>query len=76
LHEGGFHIATDPGGERRFLRPDGRMIPRSGYRLDDVLDDGVDASALCGDDHTSAEAWLAAVVNQRNISADAGGAVT
>ena len=76
LHEGGFRIATDPDGGRYFQRPDGRAIPRCGYRLDDVLDDGVDVAALCGDDHASAEGWLAAVVNGRSASADARGVVT
>jgi hypothetical protein len=75
LHEGGFRIAMGADGGRHFQRPDGRVIPRCGYRLDDVLDDGVDVGALCDDDHPSAEAWLAAVVNRRNASADARGAV-
>ena len=75
LHEGGFRIATGADGVRYFQRPDGRAIPRCGYRLDDVLDDGVDVRALCGDDDTSAEGWLASVVNRRSGAAD-GRAVT
>jgi hypothetical protein len=63
LHEGGFRIAIGADGGRYFQRPDGRVIPRCGYRVEDVLDDGVDVGALCGDDDTSAEAWLAEVVN-------------
>jgi hypothetical protein len=35
-----------------FQRPDGRVIPRCGYRLDDVLDDGVNPADVVG---TSAE---------------------
>jgi hypothetical protein len=54
-------------------RPDGRAIRSCGYRLDDVLDDGVDVTALCGDDHASAEGWLAAVVNHRHVSGEARG---
>ena len=76
LHEGGYRIATDANGDRYFQRPDGRAIPRSGYRLDDVLDDGVEIAALCADDHTSAEGWLAAVVNSRNPAAAARPAAT
>jgi len=76
LHEGGYRIATDANGDRYFQRPDGRAIPRSGYRLDDVLDDGVEIAALCGDDDTSAEGWLAAVVNSRNPAAAARPAAT
>jgi hypothetical protein len=43
--------------------------------LDDVLDDGVDVAAVCEDEHPSAEAWLAAVVNGGNLSANACGAI-
>jgi hypothetical protein len=71
LHEGGFRIATGADGGRYFRRPDGRAIPRCGYRLDDVLDDGVDVGALCGDDCSSPEGWLAAVVNRGNAGAQA-----
>jgi len=76
LHEGGFRIATDADGGRYFQRSDGRAIPRCGYRLNDVLDDGVDVATLCGDDPASAEGWLAAVVNGRSASADAHAVVT
>jgi hypothetical protein len=75
LHEGGFRIATGADGGRYFKRPDGRAIPRGGYRLDDVLDDGVHVVDACGDEHTSAEGWLAAVVNGRNPPAEGCGAV-
>jgi hypothetical protein len=39
LHEGGFKICRDQGGSIYFQRPDGRVIPRFGYRLDDMCDD-------------------------------------
>ena len=76
LHEGGFRIARDANGDRYFQRPDGRAIPRCGYRLDDVLDDGVDVAALCEEENPSAEAWLAAVVNRRNGAMDVRAAAT
>jgi hypothetical protein len=38
-HEGGFTIRRDGAGALYFQRPDGRVIPRFGYRLDDVCDD-------------------------------------
>ena len=41
LHEGGFGIRRDYRGERYFVRPDGRTIPRCGYRVDDYTDDDV-----------------------------------
>ena len=39
LHEGGFKIRRDGEGAIYFQRPDGRVIPRFGYRLDDMCDD-------------------------------------
>ena len=39
LHEGGFKIRRDGDGAIYFQRPDGRVIPRFGYRLDDIQDD-------------------------------------
>ena len=41
LHEGGFKLRRDAAGELYFQRPDGRAIPRFGYRLDDLRDDYV-----------------------------------
>ena len=38
LHEGGFKIRRGDGANC-FQRPDGRVIPRFGYRLDDLRDD-------------------------------------
>jgi hypothetical protein len=48
LHEGGFSIARDEHGAIVFRRADGRVIPRGGYRAEDMLDDapGVDAALL------------------------------
>jgi hypothetical protein len=74
LHEGGFRIAIGADGGHCFERPDGRVIPRCGYRLAGVLDDGVDVGALCDDERTSAEGWLSAVVNRRTASPHARGA--
>ena len=39
LHEGGFTIHDDERGGLYFRRPDGRVIPRSGYRAQDMLDE-------------------------------------
>jgi hypothetical protein len=39
LHEGGFRIRRDAEGRPYFQRPDGRVIPRFGYRLADMRDD-------------------------------------
>jgi hypothetical protein len=55
LHEGGFSIAQEADGTLRFLRADGRRIPRGGYRLEDFVDDDVtgarpSAEACCSAD--------------------------
>jgi hypothetical protein len=39
LHEGGYRIRRDYRGEHYFVRTDGRVIPRCGYREDDYTDD-------------------------------------
>jgi hypothetical protein len=39
LHEGGCRIRRDYQGEHYFVRADGRVIPRCGYRSDDYTDD-------------------------------------
>jgi hypothetical protein len=41
LHEGRFRIRRDADSALYFQRPDGRVIPKAGYRLEDVLDDDV-----------------------------------
>ena len=39
LHEGGFSIVREADGALRFVRADGRTIPRGGYRVEDFVDD-------------------------------------
>jgi hypothetical protein len=39
LHEGGFKIHKDKDGALHFTRPDGREIPRGGYRREDMIDE-------------------------------------
>ena len=81
LHEGCFRIGHDTDGSLSFRRPDGRAIPRFGYRAADWLDDGVDD---CVDDdgangdhagrdidgHPSAEAFASAHRDAEQPSAE------
>ena len=60
LHEGGFTIHDDGNSGIYFRRPDGRVIPRSGYRATDMLDDV--AVPLPGE-NPSAEVRMAAIVH-------------
>jgi hypothetical protein len=39
LHEGGFRIEREGDGTLRFVRLDGRTMPRCGYRLEDFVDE-------------------------------------
>ena len=39
MHEGGFTMRRDASGALCFKRPDGRTIPRGGYRYEDMADD-------------------------------------
>jgi HNH endonuclease len=55
LHEGGFSIRRNQHGAIRFERPDGRLIPRGGYRAEDMLDDG---AGLEPRENPSAEGWM------------------
>jgi hypothetical protein len=57
LHEGGFRTRRDAAGEILFQRPDGRVIPKHGYRLEDQCDDFAD------DEPASAEACGLAAQN-------------
>jgi hypothetical protein len=41
LHEGGFTMYRDADGALHFTRPDGREIPRGGYRVEDMVDEHV-----------------------------------
>jgi len=43
VHEGGFRIEKDYRDRWFFVRPDGRAVPESGYRPEDVTDDGAEA---------------------------------
>jgi hypothetical protein len=68
LHEGGFTIHRDSTGGIFYRRLDGRVIPRSGYRSDDMLDDV--QVALPGD-NPSAEVRMAAIVHACELDDDA-----
>jgi hypothetical protein len=58
LHEGRFAIRRDALGAIYFQRPDGRVIPKGGYRLDDLLDDDAETGdgAVIGE-NPSAEGY-------------------
>src|SRR5881394_2251611 len=60
LHEGGFSIHRSEHGGIYFRRPDGRVIPRAGYRAEDMLDDCL--VELPGE-NPSAEARMAGIVH-------------
>jgi hypothetical protein len=62
IHEGAFRMRRDHVGALYFQRPDGGVIPRGGYRADDVLDDP-------SDDLLDAQR-LAAIVHGRKPSAE------
>ncbi len=55
LHEGGFSIVKEGDGSLRFVTADGRSIPRNGYRLEDFVDDDVDAESDDALDRPSCE---------------------
>jgi hypothetical protein len=63
LHEGGFRIRRDHEGAIYFQRPDGRVIPRHGYCVEDVLDDSAESDI-------APAAQLAAIVHGRHPSAE------
>lgn len=48
LHEGGFSIRKRHDGELDFRRADGRTIPRSGYRREDMADPSMEGSCSDG----------------------------
>lgn len=64
VHEGGYQIRRDEQERLYFRRADGRVIPPCGYRTEDAEPDPEDL------EHTSARAWLAAVVQGRDPSAE------
>ena len=60
LHEGGVSIHRDSNGGIYYRRPDGRVIPRSGYRADDMLDE---VEVPLPGENPSVEARMAAIVH-------------
>ena len=48
LHEGGYRIRRDHQGDYYFVRADGRVIPRCGYRVDDYTDDMLEDPSMEG----------------------------
>jgi hypothetical protein len=68
LHEGAFSVGRDRGGAIYFRRVDGRVIPRGGYRPEDMIDDvpGMSLSAK----NPSAEGLMAAIVRGRRDIAE------
>ena len=60
LHEGGFTIHRNEPAAIYFRRPDGRVIPRSGYRAADMLDD---VAVALPNENPSAEGRMAAIVH-------------
>jgi len=71
LHEGRFAIRRDALGAIYFQRPDGRVIPKGGYRLDDILDDDAetgDRTAI--GENPSAEGYSVLDRDYRNPSAE------
>ncbi len=59
VHEGGFAIAKDYLDRWYFKRPDGQAVPRCGYRLEDMLDDDIDANGAALQINPSAEGFPA-----------------
>jgi hypothetical protein len=55
VHEGGFAIAKDYLDRWYFKRPDGQAVPHCGYRLEDILDDDIDANGAALNMNPSAE---------------------
>jgi hypothetical protein len=64
VHEGGFTIRRDRDDRPYFVRPDGRVIPRSGYRLEDMVDDDIEGDG----GENPAEGWVRSAA--RNPSAE------
>lgn len=59
LHEGGYAVSRDSHGKRVFKRPDGRVVPACGYRVEDEPEDigsGAAASVGVTGSYPSAEA--------------------
>jgi hypothetical protein len=64
LHEGGFGLVREDGGTLRFVTGGGRTIPRTGYRLEDFVDDDVGGDADGADGGPSREGFCAAQVQR------------
>ena len=60
LHEGGFTIERDGRGALSFRRPDARVMPRGGYPVEDMVDDGIGAEGA-DLDRAVAEARMGAI---------------
>jgi len=60
VHEGGFAIAKDYLDRWYFKRPDGQAVPHCGYRLEDTLDDDIDANGTALITNPSAEGCTSA----------------
>ena len=63
VHEGGFSITKDYLDRWYFKRPDGQAVPNCGYRLEDTLDDDIDANGAALNRHPSAEGLPALLQN-------------
>jgi hypothetical protein len=70
LHEGGFKIRRDANDEIYFVRADGRVIPRGGYRYEDMHDDFDVATAAVASAGIASVA-RAAPICSKNASAEA-----
>lgn len=62
LHEGAFSIVKEEDGTLRFVTADGRTIPRSGYRLEDFVDDDI-GGADVGDADASRDGFCTTAVH-------------
>jgi hypothetical protein len=62
VHEGGFNIRRDQDGATYFERPDGRVIPGRGYRLEDMVDDFEQMAPAAPAENPSAEVRETAAV--------------
>jgi hypothetical protein len=63
VHEGGFAIAKDYLNRWYFKRPDGQAVPHCGYRLEDILDDDIDANGTALNLNPSAEGLPVLLLN-------------
>jgi hypothetical protein len=72
LHEGGFAIRRDANAEIYFRRADGRVIPRFGYRLDDMRDEPSAEVCEVGAGSMRNTGWSAAIVSNADTGASWG----